>query len=201
MLLGSAACHFAPGHHADPRNVSGRLACQECEPGQYESAGSCLHCPTAAWAPPASSSIDACVCNAMPGANASCHMRQVDRSCAGVCSLSDSLSLFLSLTRVCQCLSSLTVVAGHTRLALIQVAAGVQCCLVVARSAGHASCRCRGDSDRRTLGEFKCTYVRMYVVVREIRGEVCNEECSLQCVALHTSRSHTSFLRIPSQRT
>jgi hypothetical protein len=85
MVLGSADCHCAPGHHAAPLNVSGHLACQECEAGEYESSGSCLPCPTAVWSPSGSSSIDACVCNAMPDANGTCHMRQVDRSCAGVC--------------------------------------------------------------------------------------------------------------------
>lgn len=88
MLLGSDACRCAPGHHAAPWNVSGRLQCQACEAGQYERGGACVACPERAWSPPTSDSVEACVCNALPGNatdNATCHSLRVDRTCAGVC--------------------------------------------------------------------------------------------------------------------
>ena len=85
MALGPAACRCAPGHQAVPRNMSGSLSCEACEAGQYERDGACVQCPADAWAPAASSSALACVCNAMPHRNETCHSLRVDRTCAGVC--------------------------------------------------------------------------------------------------------------------
>ena len=85
MALGSAACRCAPGHHAAPWNVSGALRCEACAPGSYEADGACAACPAGAWAPARSASVLACVCNALPGANATCHAMRVDRTCAGIC--------------------------------------------------------------------------------------------------------------------
>lgn len=89
MALGSAACRCAPGHHAAPWNVSGVLRCEACGAGEYERDGACVECPANAWAPSRSASVLACVCNALPGTNATtnatCHAMRVDRTCAGVC--------------------------------------------------------------------------------------------------------------------
>jgi hypothetical protein len=88
MALGSTACRCAPGHHAAPWNVSGVLRCEACAAGTFEREGACEACPADAWAPARSDSVLDCVCNALPGANASnatCHALRIDRTCAGIC--------------------------------------------------------------------------------------------------------------------
>jgi hypothetical protein len=85
MVLGAGACRCAPGHHTTPASIAGVLRCEVCPAGTFERRGACLPCPQGSWAPPKSHAVEACVCNALPGANSTCHALRIDGSCAGVC--------------------------------------------------------------------------------------------------------------------
>jgi hypothetical protein len=97
MAIGSSACHFAPGHHAAPWNVSGVLRCEACGAGTFERDGACVQCPANTWSPARIASELDCKCNALPHSdasntpnapnapNATCHSMLIDRTCAGVC--------------------------------------------------------------------------------------------------------------------